>query len=169
MFLLVCTTMASIYLTAMEPAVVRTCHPLRNIILHNQAARLMTCSITRLLFCTILNITSRTVMPYEWIGRASRCLGWPDGFADGAADALAESAARGRKLAALLDSDTPVASVTTGTLRPELATIAVPTTKDGSNMTGDDFAVTAGWGHFGTRGAVMPGHGQDRGTRLHRP
>ena len=86
--------------------------------------------------------------------------GWPDGFADGAADVLAESAARGRKLAALLDSDTPVASVTTGTLRPELATIAVPTTKDGSNMTGDDFAVTAGWGHFGTRGAVMPGHGR---------
>ena len=86
--------------------------------------------------------------------------GWPDGFADGAADALAESAARGRKLAALLDSDTPVASVTTGTLRPELATIAVPTTKDGSNMTGDDFAVTAGWGHFGTKDAVMPGHGR---------
>ena len=86
--------------------------------------------------------------------------GWPDGFADGAADTLAESAARGRKLAALLDSDTPVDSVTTGTLRPELATIAVPTTKDGSNMTGDDFAVTAGWGHFGTRGAVMPGQGR---------
>ena len=92
--------------------------------------------------------------------------GWPDGGSDGgsdahgAADALAESAARGRHLAALLDSDTPVAGVTTGALRPELAAIAVPMTTGGGNMAGDDFAVTAGWGHFGTGEAVMPGHGR---------
>ena len=82
--------------------------------------------------------------------------GWPNG----AADALAESAARGRQLAALLDSDTPVAGVTTGALRPEIAAIAVPMTTDGGNMAGDDFAVTAGWGHFGTGEAVMPGQGR---------
>ena len=86
--------------------------------------------------------------------------GWPDGVDDGAADALAESAARGRQLATLLDSDTPVAGVTQGTLRPELAAIAVPTTTDGGNMAGDDFAVSAGWGHFGTGEAVMPGQGK---------
>ena len=86
--------------------------------------------------------------------------GWPDGVVDGAADALAESAARGRQLAALLDSDTPVAGVTTGTLRSELSAIAVPTTTDGGNMAGDDFAVSAGWGHFGTGEAVMPGQGR---------
>ncbi len=86
--------------------------------------------------------------------------GWPDGVVDSAADALAESAARGRQLAALLDSDTPVAGVTTGTLRSELAAIAVPTTTDGGNMAGDDFAVSAGWGHFGTGEAVMPGQGR---------
>ena len=86
--------------------------------------------------------------------------GWPDGVAYGAADALAESAARGRELAALLDSDTPVAGVTTGALRPELAAIAVPMTTDGGNMAGDDFAVSAGWGHFGTGEAVMPGQGR---------
>ena len=34
--------------------------------------------------------------------------------------------------------------MTTGTLRPELAAIAVLSTADGRNMTGDDFAVTAG-------------------------
>ena len=34
--------------------------------------------------------------------------GWPDGVATGAADALAESATRGRELAALLGSDTPI-------------------------------------------------------------
>ena len=86
--------------------------------------------------------------------------GWPAGVAAGAADALAESAARGRELAALLDCDTPVADVTTGSLRPELAAIAVPTTTDGGNMAGGDFAVSAGWGHFGTGEAVMPGHGR---------
>ena len=86
--------------------------------------------------------------------------GWPAGVAVGAADALAESAARGRELAALLDCDTPVADVTTGSLRPELAAIAVPTTTDGGNMAGGDFAVSAGWGHFGTGDAVMPGHGR---------
>ena len=86
--------------------------------------------------------------------------GWPGGIADGAADAIEESATRGRQLAALLDSDTPVAGVTTGSLRPELAAIAVPTTTDGSNMVGDDFAASAGWGHYGTGDAVMPGHGR---------
>ena len=86
--------------------------------------------------------------------------GWPNGVADGAADALAESAARGRELAALLDSDTRMDGVTSGALRPELAAIAVPTTTDGDNMAGDDFAVSAGWGHLGTGDAVMPGQGK---------
>ena len=40
--------------------------------------------------------------------------GWPDGDAPGAAEEVAASAARGRELAALLDSETPVPSVTTG-------------------------------------------------------
>ena len=86
--------------------------------------------------------------------------GWPDGGANGAADAMAESAARGRQLTALLDSDTPVAGVTTGLLRPEIAAIAVPMMTNGGNMAGDDFAVSAGWGHFGTGEAVMPGQGR---------
>ena len=86
--------------------------------------------------------------------------GWPDGDDDGAADAFAASAARGRELAALLDSDTPVPGVTTGTLRPEAAAVAVPSTTDGGNMAGGDFALTAGWGHFGQGEAVMPGQGR---------
>ena len=77
-----------------------------------------------------------------------------------AAQTLAASAAHGRELAALLDSDTPVPGVTTGQLRPEIAAIAVPATTHGGNMTGDDFAVTAGWGHFGAGQAVMPGQGR---------
>ena len=86
--------------------------------------------------------------------------GWPDGVAAGAADQLVVSTALGRQLATLLDSGTPVAGVTSGTLRSELAAIAVPMTTGGGNMAADDFAVSAGWGHFGTGEAVMPGQGR---------
>ena len=85
--------------------------------------------------------------------------GWPDSDAPDAVNELRASAARGRELAALLDPETPVAGVTAGTLRPELAAIAVPSTTDGRNMSGNDFALTTGWGHFGTGDAVMPGQG----------
>ena len=85
--------------------------------------------------------------------------GWPDGAAEGAAQALAESAARGRELAALLNPETPVPGVTQAPLRPEVAAVAVPATVEGRNMTGDDFAVTTGWGHYGQGDSVMPGQG----------
>ena len=86
--------------------------------------------------------------------------GWPEGEVPGAAVELAASAERGRELAQLLDSDTLVPGVTTGALRPEVAPIAVPATVDGHNMSDEDFSVTAGWGHFGTGDAVMPGQGR---------
>ena len=92
--------------------------------------------------------------------------GWPDGDVVGTAEELAESAERGRELAALLDSDTPVPGVTSGVLRPEIAVIAVPSTTDGGNMDGEDFDVTAGWGHFGAGQAVMPGQGHVAGRSL---
>ena len=86
--------------------------------------------------------------------------GWSDGDVTAAAETLAQSAVRGRELAQLLDPDTPVPGVTTGTLRPGIAAIAVPATTDGRNMTGADFALTAGWGHYGSAAAVMPGQGR---------
>ena len=86
--------------------------------------------------------------------------GWPDGGGGDAAEALARSAVRGRELAALLDPDTPVPGVTQAPLRPEIAVLAVPATAGGRNMTGADFAVTAGWGHYGQGDAVMPGQGR---------
>ena len=85
---------------------------------------------------------------------------WPRIPLPDTADALAESAARGREIAALLDPETPVPGVTQAPLRPGLAAIAVPTTTSGRNMAGDDFALTAGWGHIGAGGAVMPGQGR---------
>ncbi len=85
--------------------------------------------------------------------------GWQVGEAEGAAETLARSASHGRKLATLLDPATPVTGVTRAPMHPEIAPIAVPSTSHGRNMAGKDFAVTAGWGHFGTGGAVMPGKG----------
>ena len=86
--------------------------------------------------------------------------GWPDGGSPDAAAEIAASAARGRELAALLDSDTPVPGVTTGSLRPETAAVAVPSTIDGGNMDHHDFDLTAGWGYFGQGKTVMPGQGR---------
>ena len=86
--------------------------------------------------------------------------GWPDGNGDAAAAELAASAAQGRELAALLDSDTPVAGVTAGTPRPELVNIAVPTATDGSAIDGDVAGLSAGWGFFGQNDAVMLGQGR---------
>ena len=89
------------------------------------------------------------------------CPGWPDGDdRESSRAALLASAERGRELAALLDVDAPVAGVTSGTLRPELASIATPATVDDDNMAGEDYALTAGWGHFGSGEAVMPGQGR---------
>ena len=95
-------------------------------------------------------------------------IGWPriplPGWQHaGAADTSARFAAAvetGRELARLLDPDTPVTGVTQGELQPDAAVIAVPTTADGHQMTGDDFALSAGWGHHGTGDAVMPGQGR---------
>ena len=86
--------------------------------------------------------------------------GWPDGKASRAFEALAESAARGRSLAALLDSDMPVPGITQGSLRSEIASIAIPSTDENRNMIGNDFAITAGWGHYGIGDVVMPGQGR---------
>ena len=84
---------------------------------------------------------------------------WPDGNNAQASDTLTRSAARGRELAALLDPETPVPSIIPETLHPEVTVLAVPTTADGRNMSGKDFELTAGWGHYGTGKAVMPGQG----------
>ena len=84
---------------------------------------------------------------------------WPDGKKHGAVGDFFVSAARGRQLAALLDSDTQVSGVSGGVLRPEIASIAVPSTMGGGNMTGGDFALTASWGYFGQSEAIMPGQG----------
>ena len=71
--------------------------------------------------------------------------------------ALLACAELGKQVAALLDTETPVAGVDAGKIRPELVKIAVVTrlTKDPLNL-----SVTAGWGHAGKGGVTMPGKGK---------
>ncbi len=77
-------------------------------------------------------------------------------------EALLASAALGRQVAALLDSEQAVAGVTTGLLRPELQAIGPIAGVAGRQLSsaGDDLAVTAGWGHAGSGGVTMPGKGR---------
>ena len=86
--------------------------------------------------------------------------GWPDSDASEAAERLARSAARGRELAALLDTESPVPGVTEPPLRAEAAILAVPSTVDGRNMSPADFVLEAGWGRLSAGDAVMPGTGR---------
>jgi hypothetical protein len=72
---------------------------------------------------------------------------------------LEYSAAIGEVVANLLDVEHPIDRVTTGKLRIVMTTIAVPA---GELKTEEHFRLTAGWGHPGKDGIVMPGKGLAR-------
>jgi len=76
--------------------------------------------------------------------------------------ALQVSASLGHKLADLLLADSPVAEVTSGTIRPELRLIAVISRTGGGSLdpSTDALEVHAGWGHPGRDGITMPGRGK---------
>jgi hypothetical protein len=67
--------------------------------------------------------------------------------------ALIASAELGKQVAALLDTETPLAGVADGNVRPELKTIAVLSSTV-------NLSLTAGWGHAGKGGVTMPGKGK---------
>ena len=75
---------------------------------------------------------------------------------------LQTSAALGKRLADLLDTERQVSGVTTGALRPELVKTGSLTVADNRplNMEAGDLDVRAGWGHAGKEGATMPGKGK---------
>jgi len=76
--------------------------------------------------------------------------------------ALMASAALGRQVAALLDTETPVTGVTVGKIPDEMKTIGVFQRFDGkpANPEHGDLDLTAGWGHAGKAGVTMPGKGK---------
>ena len=87
---------------------------------------------------------------------------WPRVPLPSTAELLHASAALGRQIAALLDTERPVAGVTSGTIRPELQAIGLITRVGGGalNPGAGDLAVTVGWGHAGKGGITMPGKGR---------
>ncbi len=87
---------------------------------------------------------------------------WPRIPLPKAKDSLVASAALGRQVAALLDTEAPVHSVTTGKIRDDLKDIAVFQRVDGkpANPDTEDLDLTAGWGHGGKGGVTMPGKGK---------
>ena len=77
-------------------------------------------------------------------------------------DLLVASAALGRQVAALLDTEASVPGVTAGKIRDELKRIAVFQRVDGkpANPEAGDLDLTAGWGHAGKGSVTMPGKGK---------
>jgi hypothetical protein len=76
--------------------------------------------------------------------------------------ALKASAALGEQIATLLDTETDILGVTCGKFAPVLKTIGVIAKVGGGQLdtSGEDLAVTTGWGHFGKEGVVMPAKGK---------
>jgi len=97
-------------------------------------------------------------------------LDWPRIPLPNSRDLLEASAELGKQIAALLDTETEVPGVTSGTIRPELAKIGAVTVVAGENpnFDTDGLAVTAGWGHAGKEGVTMPGKGKLQ-ERKHTP
>lgn len=85
--------------------------------------------------------------------------GWSKGRSDKHAKELERWAAKGRRLAMLLDADVPIPGVTEGVVEGDVRSIAVRATASGHQMTGVDFTIDGRWGHYGVREAVMPGRG----------
>jgi hypothetical protein len=87
---------------------------------------------------------------------------WPRVPLPASEQMLTQSAELGREVAALLDADSGVAAVTQGKIRSELTLMAVVSRSSGGSLNPDagDLDLTAGWGHFGKGGAVMPARGK---------
>lgn len=91
---------------------------------------------------------------------------WPRIPLPASKEALLASAALGREVAALLDTEAAVPGVTSGTIRDELKTIAVVSRVGGGALQAAEFALTAGWGSGGKDGKngknaiTMPGKGK---------
>ena len=87
---------------------------------------------------------------------------WPRIPLPGTKELLEASAALGRQVADLLDTETAVPGVTTGAIREEMKGVGAITRDGGGALdpNSSDLAVTAGWGHRGQGGVTMPASGR---------
>jgi Type ISP C-terminal specificity domain/N-6 DNA Methylase len=86
--------------------------------------------------------------------------GWPRIPLPNSKNALLASAELGSKIAALLDVESPVNTITGGEIRAELGLIGVTTHVGGGSLKESDLGLIAGWGHGGKGGVTMPGRGK---------
>jgi hypothetical protein len=75
---------------------------------------------------------------------------------------LEVSASLGEQIAALLNTEIEVAGVTGGKLSPAFKTLGTLSKVGGGglNPNSAEFAITAGWGHFGQESVTMPAKGK---------
>jgi hypothetical protein len=86
---------------------------------------------------------------------------WPRVPLPASRNLLLASAALGRQVAALLDTETAVNGVTTGKLRAEMKVLGVPARVGGGSLNpASELDVTARWGIAGKGGVCMPGKGK---------
>lgn len=87
---------------------------------------------------------------------------WPRIPLPAAKKALLDSAALGRRVAALLDTESPVDGVTRGAIDPRLRPLGVIRKAGGGALNPDagELDLTVGWGHGGKGGVCMPGRGK---------
>ncbi|HEV8588493.1 MAG TPA: type ISP restriction/modification enzyme [Pyrinomonadaceae bacterium] len=86
---------------------------------------------------------------------------WPRIPLPSTKDALVHSANLGRKIAALLDTESGVEGVTSGTINDPFRRIgSVSHVSEKPLNPAEDLKVTAGWGHAGKGGVTMPGKGK---------
>jgi SAM-dependent methyltransferase len=90
-------------------------------------------------------------------------MGWPRIPLPAGAKQVSASADLGAKLAALLDPDAEIDSITRGKLGPGICVLGLPHQKSGKPLQDSDLSLSAGWGHvqMATAGSVlvMPGLG----------
>jgi len=100
-------------------------------------------------------------LAFRWENTDSLRLDWPRIPLPDLKEALTASAALGREVAALLDTERPVIGVTSGRIRRELRALASPSRVGGGALDPEsgDLRVTAGWG-YKQNGAVMAGQGR---------
>ena len=86
---------------------------------------------------------------------------WPRIPLPNSKELLLASAELGKQVAALLDTENPVAGVTQK-VRSELKAIALISRVGSGNINPDsgELAITSGWGYAGSRGVTMPGKGK---------
>jgi hypothetical protein len=90
------------------------------------------------------------------------CRDWPRIPLPAGRKLLERSAELGRRVASLLDTEKEVPGVTAGKIGPLFRTVGVLGRVGGGalNAGAGDLAVTAGWGHVGDGGAIMPAKGR---------